>query len=395
MKGYFYHSSIRKYVILMGNLFSNIYVARGDNYRKVPITVSSKEQFVASLNSQELNGDNMVANVSTMLPRIGLDMVSCTYDGTRKTNVTNRQITRDDTADRPAMNRLFNPVPYDFEFEVSIYTRHQDDAFQIIEQILPYFQPQFNTMIKELDESEVVIDKRDIPIILESAVPETTFEGDAGEMRHIEWTLNMRLKGWLYPPTNVQFGEIRTIYLNFQEEETEVTHAPRVVVDASYDFIWNIRNDVSIDSEFAWRSSIEQMYGSTWNTRGLIDSSVDVDWFIRPQISSDVVLEANVRSLIESVNNASWDVSPTVTTSAAIDWSYQTDVAAELNTQWNALSFVSSDSGLNWGYQHSVDSPDVEIAWNNTVTASSSVDVDYSIKSEVTADELSITYLIE
>ena len=262
----------------MGNLFSNIYVSRGDSYRKVPITVSSKEQFIASLDSRELNGDDSMALVATKLPRIGLDMVSCTYDSTRKTNISNRKMKRDLTSGRPALNELFNPVPYDFEFEVSLYTRHQDDAYQIVEQILPYFQPHFNTMIKELNENEIVIDKRDIPIVLESAVPETTFEGSGGDMRRIEWTLNFRLKGWLYPPTNAQFGEIRTIYLDFNEQEQVIVHAERKQVSNEFNIDYSIRERAHTNFPIAWSEKIESLHDINWDEYSKVELFTDISF---------------------------------------------------------------------------------------------------------------------
>ncbi|AUR86088.1 tail sheath stabilizer [Vibrio phage 1.081.O._10N.286.52.C2] len=378
MKGYFYHNSIRKYVLLMGNLFSNIYVARGDEYRKVPITVSSKEQFVAALNSQELNGDNSIAKVATMLPRIGLDMVSCTYDSTRKTNITNRKLSRDVTGDRPKSNTQFNPVPYDFEFEVSLYTRHQDDAFQIIEQILPYFQPQFNVMIKELNESEVVVDQRDIPIILESAVPETTFEGGAGEMRHIEWTLNMRMKGWLYPPTSSQFGEIRTIYLDFNDEEQVIIHAERVPVESTSEFTWLRRSEVSLDYEASWRSSVDSLYDVEWDYQPVVEASYSTDWYQRPQVDAEYEHRFNVRSEIDLTLESAWDYQTVVDGVYSVEWDYQSVVDASYSIEWDYQSVVDASYSIEWDYQSVVDAGySTEWDYQSVVDASYSTEWDY------------------
>ncbi|QIW90366.1 UNVERIFIED_ORG: hypothetical protein GCAPEGMB_00019 [Vibrio phage V07] len=396
----------------MGNLFSNIYVSRGDGYRKVPITVSSKEHFVASLNSQELNGDGSVANVATLLPRIGLDMVSCTYDATRKTNIANRKLTRDFTGDRPKSNKLFNPVPYDFEFEVSVYTRHQDDAFQIIEQILPYFQPQFNTMIKELDENEVVVDQRDIPIILESAVPETTFEGAAGDMRHIEWTLNLRMKGWLYPPTNAQFGEIRTIYLNFQDEEQTIIHAEREAVTSSYDILWKVRSEVEALTTFGWRHSVDSLYGLVWNTRGDIVSDLEIDWnrrfsitdalqidwSTRSSASSELLVDWNIRDvvgrdydvdwynrqIIESTYDSPWGVSPIASNELAIDWDTREFVELNTDIQWSEGAIAESSLDVVWNRSQYVEAVS-DIDWSTRAVVTSVNDIDWSTRSELSA----------
>ncbi|AGN30025.2 tail sheath stabilizer and completion protein [Vibrio phage nt-1] len=375
----------------MGNLFSNIYVSRGDSYRKVPITVSSKEHFIASLNSQELNGNGSVANVATLLPRIGLDMVSCTYDATRKTNIANRKLTRDFSGDRPKSNKLFNPVPYDFEFEVSIYTRHQDDAFQIIEQILPYFQPQFNTMIKELDENEVIVDQRDIPIILESAVPETTFEGSAGDMRHIEWTLNLRMKGWLYPPTNAQFGEIRTIYLDFNEEEQVIIKAERDTVESSLESAWGVRASVDGVLESIWRYGVDSLleapwdvreiiesnYVSTWDSRVSIEDSLDIDYYSHVMVDTSLDIDYESRNGVEidysldfvmteyaiSELQTDWVSTSYVDTSLDTNWETRASAELDLITSWESRNEVEYDYSSSWDIKDQVDSS-IEVTFN-------------------------------
>lgn len=369
----------------MGNLFSNVYVARGDSYRKVPITVSSKEHFVASLNSQELNGDGSIANVATLLPRIGLDMVSCTYDSMRKTNIANRKLTVDYSGNRPKANKLFNPVPYDFEFEVSIYTRHQDDAFQIIEQILPYFQPQFNTMIKELDENEVVVDQRDIPIILESAVPESTFEGSAGEMRHIEWTLNLRLKGWLYPPTNSQFGEIRTIYLNFQDEEQVIIHAERESVTSEFDINWLVRKEVSNDADIRWRYSIDSLYDTTWNTRASIIDSRDLSWETRRRLEARNILSYSTRVETSSNIEVDWDIRSSVGHEYIDSWELRNSTSSDVDVQWRGYTLIDNSVDVEWDMRDVVSSS-TDVAWKHTQIVENSSDIAYNVKQSVESE---------
>ncbi len=350
------------------------------------------------MNSQELNGDGSVANVATMLPRIGLDMVSCTYDATRKTNIANRKLTRDYTGDRPKSNKLFNPVPYDFEFEVSVYTRHQDDAFQIIEQILPYFQPQFNTMIKELDENEVVVDQRDIPIILESATPETTFEGAAGDMRHIEWTLNLRMKGWLYPPTNAQFGEIRTIYLNFNDEEQVIIHAEREPVTSTHDILWNVRSEVESLTTFGWRYSVDSLYGITWNTREIITDELDINWNRRFSITDTLMIDWATRSLIDSDLSIDWSVRDFAANENALAWDIRSDIDATYVADWGTTPIASNELDIDWLVRSSVETINdidwgsgiyVEIVnsidWSVRAETSDTLDVDWSVRSDLSA----------
>lgn len=367
--GHFYHKSLRKYTLLLGNLFSNIYVSRGDGYRKVPVTITSKEHFVAALNTKNA-AEGGIAGVATMLPRIGIQMVAMTYDATRKTNIANRATSRKTNDDRPALNKLFNAVPYDVEFEVSIYTRHQDDAYQIIEQIVPYFQPQFNTMIKELDENEVVIDERDIPIILETVTPEETLEGAAGEMRRIEWTLNMRLKGWLYPPTNAQYGEIRTIYLNFNDEETEVIHAEREGVALARDISWDVRDYVNRYISVDWRANIlANPTGMSWNVRERIPTLVDVPWTVLNRVNQSTEL--------------SWDFAIQVRNDASLYYDVRNSTSSDLSIEYNTYDGVAANViGVNWNVLGSVLQSTTSISYNVQTSVLKNIGVSYNTQSK-------------
>lgn len=274
MLGHFYNKSIRKYIVLLQSLFSNVYVARERGLQQVPITYASKERFIAKL-FQDIDTNCDYARVETILPRMYIHLVNMQYDPSRKTNVSNRQFQSSFSNGRPAINSQFNPVPYDFEFEMGIWTRHQDDMFQIIEQILPYFQPDFTCQIKELDENELVIDKRDIPIIIESIQMDEDVEGDPSDRRRIQWVLSLRMKGWLYPPTNKSFGIIKTIYLDFNEEPKElvVIHGERETVKQSLTMNWTMTEQVnqSLDIEYIMRNS---------STKELV-----LDWTIRSYVS--------------------------------------------------------------------------------------------------------------
>lgn len=284
INGYFYNRSIRKYVILLTNLFSHIQVQRDRGNITVPISYASKERFIAKLNHMDMQND--IARVETILPRMSVYMTNMTYDPTRKTNVSNRKLQRNDTENRPALNTQFNAVPYNFDFEIGIYTRHQDDMFQIIEQILPYFQPAFVCKIKELDENELIIDERDIPITIETIQPEEDYEGDSGSRRRIEWTISVQLKGWIYPGTNNTFGEIRTIYLNFNDEKKETVeiNTERDTVTSSLDIRYNYTKPVSNSINIGWDVNTPR-----------VKSHLDVDWSRYSDTQSGTHIVYNVR----------------------------------------------------------------------------------------------------
>ncbi|QDH49010.1 tail connector protein [Pantoea phage Phynn] len=218
MFGYFYHSSLRNYIVLMGQLFNHVQVRRVRNekisYVKVPITYGSKEKFIAAMD--KLNNPlstEKPAKIETILPRMNLNLVDISYNGTRKTSGLVHE-KKSQLIDSNKTIVQFNPVPYRLVFELGVYTRWEDDVFQIVEQILPYFQPYFNCRVTELHEKEIRLD-RDIKITIQSVSPDTSFEGEASVRRHIEWSIMFELQGFLYPPSDNMKGEIRTIYTDF------------------------------------------------------------------------------------------------------------------------------------------------------------------------------------
>lgn len=215
MFGYFYNNSIRNYIVIMGQLFNGVQVMRkrGDDifYKKVPITYASKERFAIKLNSINSNvDDNGIARIEQILPRMNLSLVDMVYNPLFKTYIGSKKIGRN------------NPVPYKFMFELQIATRYEDDMLQIVEQILPYFQPNFTTKISEIYGSEPSID-RDIQITLQSVSLSEDLEGSSIERRRLQWDLVFELDGWVYPPLTELKGEIKTIYLDFHANKVELT----------------------------------------------------------------------------------------------------------------------------------------------------------------------------
>lgn len=214
MFGYFHNSSIRRYTVLLGDLFSKIYITRVRGgkleYQRVPITNSSKEKFMVDLKNKinKINSENNIAKVETILPRMNMNLVDIMYDPTKKTSIHNR------TSNEYKQPSLYNPVPYKFIFELGIYARYRSDMYQIVEQILPYFQPHFTTQITELHGNDITID-RDINIAIQSVMPDESVDGAVGDRRHIEWTLMFEMTGYIYPPSIEITNQIRTIYLDF------------------------------------------------------------------------------------------------------------------------------------------------------------------------------------
>lgn len=218
MFGQFYNSSLRSYVLMMGDLFSHVKVIRqrGDNtyIQAVPITYGSKERFMIKLNNKinSINNADGPAKVETILPRINLHLVDLVYNSQYKTSTLNRRISQQKTGTGTVSQ--YSPTPVKMMFELGIYTRHQDDMFQIVEQIMPYFQPHFNTKLTELIDNDISFE-RDVRVTFQSISMDEQVETDNLTRRRLEWTIIFEVNGWIYPPSSDIKGQIRTVYLDF------------------------------------------------------------------------------------------------------------------------------------------------------------------------------------
>ena len=199
---HFYHKKIRNTVIAFGTIFNNVNIKRLDSSGnplqniKVPLSYSPKEKFLARLDAQQdLTGDD--SKVAITLPRMSFEITGYSYDATRKLN-KNQKITKVTTnADTTKLNNQYMPVPYNVNFSLNVYTANSDDGLQIIEQILPFFQPDYTvTMI----EDTTMDTKRDIPFILNSVDYEDSYTGSLTSLRRIIYTLQFTAKVYLYGP---------------------------------------------------------------------------------------------------------------------------------------------------------------------------------------------------
>jgi hypothetical protein len=199
---HFYHKQIRNTVIAFGTIFNNINIKRLDSSGnplqniRVPLSYSPKEKFIARLEQNtDLTGSD--SSVAITLPRMAFDITGYSYDASRKLN-KNQKINKVTTnADTTKLNTQYMPVPYNVKFELNVFTATSDDGLQIIEQILPYFQPDYTvTMI----ENSTMDTKRDIPFILESVNYDDSYTGSLTTLRRITYTLSFTAKIYLYGP---------------------------------------------------------------------------------------------------------------------------------------------------------------------------------------------------
>ena len=192
---YYYHEIVRKTIVSFGTLFNQIAIrhddSAGNTYTemKVPLAYGPSQKFLARLEQQaDLNKP-----VQITLPRMSFEMNGISYDPSRKVGVTQTFKASDGTN----MKKVYMPVPYNIAFELNILTKLNDDALQIVEQILPYFQPSFNLtvdLVKEIGE------KRDIPIVLDTINFQDDYEGDFSTRRALIYTLSFTAKTYLFGP---------------------------------------------------------------------------------------------------------------------------------------------------------------------------------------------------
>ena len=246
----YYRSTIRNYVIAFGSIFDDITIdrrnANGDVLEtiKVPLAYGSSQKYLARINQP---AGNLGYSVAITLPRMSFEISGFTYAPERKFSKT-QKMSRPNSADPNTKNYVYNPVPYDIGFTLTVMAKNADDATQIVEQILPYFTPTFNIPIKEANELSVI---RDTGLTLNSVSYEDDYEGDFLSRRALLWTLEFTLNGFFYGVPRDQ-KIIRTSTATVGDlDSSEVTYAEATVTtnpsDAlqtdNYEFLTTFNED--------------------------------------------------------------------------------------------------------------------------------------------------------
>ena len=192
---YFYHQNIRKTIVAFGNLFNNLYIKHedgdGNDYSdvRVPLAYGPTQKFLARLEQQaDLNKP-----VAITLPRMSFEMNSIKYDPARKSGISQSF----KSSDGNNIKKVFMPVPYNIGFELNIMEKLNEDVLQIIEQILPFFQPAFSVTVDMVD---IIGEKKDIPIVLDDISFRDDYEGDFSTRRILLYTLRFTAKTYLFGP---------------------------------------------------------------------------------------------------------------------------------------------------------------------------------------------------
>ena len=259
---YFYHEILRKTIISFGTLFNGLSIKHKDSddvvgsVIRVPLAYGPTQKFLARLEqSPDLNKP-----VQITLPRMAFEFIGMTYDPSRKVTTT-QTFLAGSSADKAVEKKAYMPVPYNMQFELSIMSKLNDDALQIVEQILPYFQPAYSLSV---DLVESLGEKRDIPVILENITMVDDYEGDFSTRRVLLYTLRFSAKTYLFGPVKSTTTDIiKKVSIGYIAAESsgldsrtggrDVTYSVTPRATKNYDGVvaTNLSNDISLaDTQF-------------------------------------------------------------------------------------------------------------------------------------------------
>ena len=247
---YFYNEILRRTIISFGTLFNDLEIKHTDSSDnttsiiKVPLAYGPIQKFLARLEqSPDLNKSTAMS-----LPRMSFEFTGLTYDQTRKVTTT-QQFTVKDPDNDTGVKKAYMPVPYNMQFELSIMTKLNDDALQIVEQILPYFQPAYNLTVNLVGS---ITEKRDIPVVLENITMQDDYDGDYKSRRVLLYTLRFTAKTYLFGPVSSATSDIvkraSVSYYSGDSKSTvrDLTYSvkPRAIKDYTGDVVTNLAEDI-------------------------------------------------------------------------------------------------------------------------------------------------------
>lgn len=243
---HFYNRTIRKVVVAFGTMFNDIQLIRytkdgltAKEITKVPLSYGAKEKYLTRITTDP----TLTKSIATVVPRMSFDLTGMSYDTTRKQVSTLKNF----GFSSGSFASQYAPVPYNFDFSLSIYVRNTEDGTQILEQILPFFTPDFTVtidFIKEMDQ------KYDMPVILNSVTPEVDYEGDMMNTRLIIWNLQFTAKGYIWPGVDTGAGAqnlITQANVNFFSDSTNLLAQKAYVDMANNSFgVYTTGEDITV-----------------------------------------------------------------------------------------------------------------------------------------------------
>ena len=241
----FYHETIRKIIIAFGTTFNNIQLVRKDNdgnitqSMKVPLAYGPQQKWLVRLNEDA----DLSKQVAITLPRIGFEIQQLSYDPSRKLNRV-QKFKKIKTGKSNTLESQFMPVPYNLSVQLYVMAKQSDDALQIVEQILPFFQPDYTLTVNDMADMGI---KRDVPIVLNSISYEDNYQGDFETRRALIYTLDFTAKFYLYGPVTstsviktVQVDQYADLEDNAPKREQRYTVTPKPAnAEADDDFGFN------------------------------------------------------------------------------------------------------------------------------------------------------------
>ena len=242
----FYHETMRKVVVAFGTIFNNINIVRTNSSgavtqsMKVPLAYGPKQKFLTRLREDP----NLNKKVALTLPRIGFEISGISYDASRKLNSIQKFKKTNNSTDGKTLSSQYMPVPYNMDFELVVMAKQSDDALQIVEQILPFFQPDYTIT---LNDNSAMGTTRDVPIILTGVTYADEYEGSFEDRRVLTYTLSFTAKFYLYGPVTdqkvikqVQVDQYTDMPVNAPKREQRYTVTPSpVTADADDNFGFN------------------------------------------------------------------------------------------------------------------------------------------------------------
>jgi len=239
---YFYNEGMRKMTIAFGQIFNNIQIKRtnasGNVIQSIPVPLAygPKEKFLVRLDQQ---ADLENREFAIVLPRMSFEISEIKYDGSRKLTRVQKYKTVKTDVDGKILNYNYTPVPYDISYNLNIFTATAESGLQIVEQILPFFQPDYTVTINQVPELNI---KRDVPIILNTIQYEDSYNGAFTTRRAVIYTLNFTAKTYLYGPASTQ-KVIKEVQSDIYTDTPVSTRETRIVItpnptsaDANDDF---------------------------------------------------------------------------------------------------------------------------------------------------------------
>jgi len=243
----FYHKHLQKITWAFGTLFNEIELQRTDSNGnvvqtiKVPISYATKELWVTRLQQDPNPEDPEKANhVQVVLPRLGYEMRDMQYDPSRKLQSIGQNVAINTETNMELLTQ-FNPVPWNIHYSVYLMSRNIDDSLQIIEQILPWFEPDFSVSINEMPGMSIL---RDIPVVFNGISSEIVYEGGFDKTRIGIWTLEFTVKANLYQPIR-KTKVIRDSTANVIAESDDPTRSGRAIINV-------VPNPIDADPQDNW-----------------------------------------------------------------------------------------------------------------------------------------------